>query len=224
MAKYGKAQGDIDRHAPPWFRPTFPVDHWKLKTLPRVGVMENVRAMQRRHWLSVPFVPVCYSPAYLQLSLAIVPNEAWISGNEVGARSRFQKSSPLTTELGQRLPSGMHGHAHVPATLFLLSASYLGSHSFPTPSSHQGLERGEETSKYILKDLGFLFHVSFCMRFHESPEIPKSRHQQASITENLHSLDLSPKESAHKIAPAWPTIPQLLPDLSYTQILFFIFQ
>lgn len=100
----------------------------------------------------------------------------------------------MTTELGQRLPSGMHGHAHVPATLFLLSASYLGSHSFPTPSSHQGLERGEETSKYILKDLGFLFHVSFCMRFHESPEIPKSRHQQASITENLHSLGLSPKE------------------------------
>lgn len=58
----------------------------------------------------------------------------------------------------------------------LRRASYLGSLS---ADSHQDLERGEETSKSILKDLWFLFHISFYMKIHESPEIPKGARNQA---------------------------------------------
>lgn len=59
--------------------------------------------------------------------------------------------------------------------------------------------------KYIQMDLGVLFQVSFCMEIHESPKIPKSRHQQANIVENLRSLDFSPQESAREITLAGPT-------------------
>lgn len=77
----------------------------------------------------------------------------------------------------------------MPLLLSVLAECIL---SRTTLCSHQGLERGEETSKHIPKDPEFLFQVSFCMKIHESPEIPKSRYQQASIVEDLHSLDFSP--------------------------------
>lgn len=61
------------------------------------------------------------------------------------------------------------------------------------------------------------------MKIHESPEIPKSRRQQASILENLHNPNFSPKESAHEITPAWLTIPQSLPDFVIHSDSFFSF-
>lgn len=60
---------------------------------------------------------------------------------------------------------------------------------------------------------------------HEDPRVSRNskRRQKPSISENLHNLDFSPKESAREITPAWLTIPQSLPCLCYTFRFLFSF-